>query len=406
MICRMEDYNKLPANFGRGANRAYMNNLSPGSVVNPHLIFEKSLSRLASMIVYSSKIIQFVKEINQTVKHILSREIRLQVGRERFYGRHGSSYPINIVIYNNMKMLGYFDPNFYELGFHECLMHTRQLHNIIRHELAHYMTFINCGKYIQPHGPEFRAFCDRMNWGEEVFRATVCLEGGQNVAPAEESAIFRKIQKLLALATSSNQHESEQAMIKSQQLLLKYNVDAKSIDNEEKMFLKRILKQTKKDAKMSAIAKILETFFVTTVYHRGGEFIYLEILGTAVNIDIAAYVADVLQGEMDRLWQLAQQKGRLRGTVAKNSFFFGLAKGYCDKIEALQRGSATTSNALMVIEKKLAEAKAMAYPRLSFSKSRRGHCAASSALGEHMGKQLNIHAGIGKASSGGRLISY
>ena len=51
-------------------------------------------------------------------------------------------------------MLGYFDPNFYELGFHECLMHSsrEQLQDIIRHELAHYMTFIEYGAGIQQHG--------------------------------------------------------------------------------------------------------------------------------------------------------------------------------------------------------------------------------------------------------------
>ena len=46
-------------------------------------------------------------------------------------------------------MLGYFDSNFYELGFHECLMHSgrEQLHNVIRHELAHY---INSERMIIP----------------------------------------------------------------------------------------------------------------------------------------------------------------------------------------------------------------------------------------------------------------
>jgi predicted SprT family Zn-dependent metalloprotease len=50
-------------------------------------------------------------------------------------------------------MLGYFDPNFYELGFHECLMHSNRelLQNIIKHELAHYITFINYGDTVEPH---------------------------------------------------------------------------------------------------------------------------------------------------------------------------------------------------------------------------------------------------------------
>ena len=56
------------------------------------------------------------------------------------------------------------------------------------------------------------------------------------------------------------------------------------------------------------IAIILETFFVNPVYRRAGDFIYLEILGNAVNIEIAEYVADVLHYELEKLWKQAQQR--------------------------------------------------------------------------------------------------
>jgi hypothetical protein len=135
-----------------------------------------------------------------------------------------------------------------------------------------------------------------MGWGEEIYKASVCLENENQACEIVESSIFRKVQKLMALATSSNKNEAEQAMIKSQQLLLKYNIESKYIDGEddEKIFLKRIMKQKKENAKMRSIATILETFFVNVVYSRAGDFIYLEILGNAVNIEIAEYVAEVL----------------------------------------------------------------------------------------------------------------
>ena len=128
-------------------------------------------------------------------------------------------------------------------------------------------------------------------------------------------------------------------MIKSQQLLLKHNIESKYIGSEddEKIFLKRIMKQKRENAKMRAIAKILETFFVSTVYSRAGDFTYLEILGNAVNIEIAEYVANVLHCELDKLWNQAQQLANLKGTIAKNSFFLGLAKGYCNKIQGPQK---------------------------------------------------------------------
>jgi hypothetical protein len=147
---------------------------------------------------------------------------------------------------------------------------------------------------------------------------------------------------------------------------------------------------------------------VSIVYNRGGDSIYLEILGNAVNVEIAEYVAGVLQHELDILWNQAQKSANLRGMIAKNSFFLGLAKGYCNKIQSLKREyNNNIAHALMVIEKKLVDAKAMVYPRLSSSKSSAHYCGKSSALGEKMGRQLNINPAINKSSNSSHaLISY
>lgn len=366
------------------------------------------------MIVYSKKIIKFIHEIKSAVKTILSREIGLKVAGERFYDfMQSSSYPLVVVVYNNKSMLGYFDCDFYELGFHECLMHANreQLLNIIRHELAHYMDFIIHGPHLPPHGTEFRNFCQRVGWGEEVYRSTFCLGGGENTPLQDASAVLRKVQKLLALSTSSNPHEAEQAMIKSQQLLLKHNIDVHSIEREddEKIFLKRIMKQKKENAKMRSIGKILETFFVNTVYSRAGDYTYLEIVGSAVNLEIAEYVADFLNRELDKQWEAARKEyEHLKGMIAKNSFFEGIARGYCLKIQSLKREySAEVSHSLMVIEKKLIDAKTMVYPRLHSVKRSGSGCRLSSAVGEQIGRQLNINPALHKAPKHSNvLISY
>lgn len=356
------------------------------------------------MFIYSQKIIQFVSAIKLIVKDVLSQELRLKVGQSRFYNRRGTiSFPIQVVIYNHKNILGYFDPNFYELGFHECLMQSsqEQLGQVVRHEIAHYITFINHGPLIQPHGAEFKSLCEQMGWSEEVSRATLCLEDSQKVCPLEESVVFRKVQKLLALASSRNQHEAELALLKSQQLLLKHNLESKYIEGsgDEQVVLKRILKQKRADAKMRALAKILETFFVSTVYNRAGGFIYLEIMGSAANVEIADYVAAFLQDELERLWDQAQKHTSVRGLTARNSFFLGLAKGYCNKVQSLKRDySSAVTQALIVIEKQLVDAKALIYPRLSSTRSSGGHCQTASALGERMGKQLHINPALNRSS--------
>jgi hypothetical protein len=357
-----------------------------------------------TMIVYSKKIIQFIDLIKQIVKEVLQCEVGLKVATTRFYDdQQLCSYPIHVVIFNNENKLGYFDPAFYEMGFHERLMNSprEQLYNVIRHELAHYITFIHWGRVQTPHSQEFKDTCQKMGWGKEVQKAVMFLENEQNDEQENKSAILRKIQKLLALASSSNVHEAETAMLKSQQLLLKHHLEAPIIDGEngEEVVLKRIMKQKRINAKTHAIAQILATFFVTVVYNRGREYTYLEIAGNSVNVAIAEYVASVLNHELEVIWKQAQKNSHLQGIVARNSFFTGLAKGYCNKAQALKRSSPEgMTHTLMVIEKKLIDAKAMIYPHLTSSKSSAYYCQDATMLGEQMGKQLTINPAIKQPS--------
>lgn len=353
-----------------------------------------------TMLIYSKKIIKFVERIKLSIKEILAKEIGLKVYGNRFFNYfQDTSYPISVVIYNNKRMLGYFDSSFYELGFHENLMQVSkdQLNNIIRHELAHYIIFTQQGNLPQPHSSEFRAFCIQRGWGEEVYKATFDLENKIDGIVEDNNGILRKIQKLMALSASNNENEAELAMIKSQQLLLKHNIESSAISDlsEEKMHLLRIMKQKRENAKMRAIAKILETFFVNIVYSRHGDYTYLEILGSLQNVEIAEYVAGVLNLELEKLWVQAQKNNQLKGKVAKNSFFLGIAKGYCNKINSLKMDYNTdVKNALIVINEQLKEAADIVYERLSRTSSSRTVCQTSSLLGELMGKNLQIKPAV------------
>jgi hypothetical protein len=357
------------------------------------------------MHLYSRKIVQFIHEVKNAIIDILSREMRVEVENDYFYDREGKKpYPISVVVYNDRNMLGYFDPEFYEIGLHSHLMYGKkeQLFNIIRHELAHYFNYIKFGNSVQPHGLEFRECCQKMGWGEEVYLATTTFESDSHKGLQEDNDILRKVKKLMSLATSSNPHEAEQAMIKSQQLLLKQNLHIHQVEDttEEQWVLKRLMKQKKKSVKMSAIAKILQTFFVSIVYNRIQDFVYLEVLGSTVNVEVADYVAAVLDYELDRLWEVTRAQNRqLKGVVAKNSFFDGIAKGYCQKIQILkQEYHSTVTQALMVIEGKLVEAQKLAYSRLKTSKSTRYYCPDSFLLGEKVGKGLTLNPALNSPS--------
>lgn len=343
-------------------------------------------------LLYSKKIVAFIHEIKTIAKKILSEEMGLKVHGDRFYHQN-YSYPLSVVVFNDQKMLGYFASDFMELGFHETLLRVSQekLSQIIRHELAHYLVFIKYGNDLLPHGKEFRDFCRSLNWNEEVYLATTCLDDGINEQNCGESDVLRKIKKLMALATSSNVFEAEQAMMKSQQLMQKHNIE--TIQEADEVYLKRILKQKKKNAKMRAMAVILETFFVNTIFSKRDGFICLEIIGNATNVSIAEYVAHFLENEFETQWKLAKKGHCLSGQVAKNSFILGIAKGYCSKVQALKRES-HEEKALMVIEKQLQEAVSLVYPRLRSTVSSTRYCSHAASLGHKVGRSMSINPGL------------
>ena len=362
------------------------------------------------MLVYSQKILLFVKELNETLRTILAREIGVKVNGQRFYDKgERFSYPIKVVIFNDKNSLGYFNPNFFELGFHESTMYfsKEKLHNLIRHEIGHYMAFIKFGNCIEPHGTEFKNLCKNFGWGKDVYEARTS-QAPSETPFIEESAILRKIQKLLALGSSSSKHEAEVAILKSRELLLKHHIESSFLESEgcEKLFVKRVLFSKKRSQKIESIARILETFFVTVVFHQGKDGVHLEILGEFANIEIADYVANTLNLEFDALWEEARSTLNLKGTVAKNSFFYGLAKGYCDKIGSLKKEyTSETSHAIVVIEKKLALGKDLVYPRLRSNKSCAKYCPTSGSAGEQAGKNLNINSAVTSSSGATKLIS-
>ncbi|MBX9744022.1 MAG: hypothetical protein K2X08_02285, partial [Chlamydiales bacterium] len=64
------------------------------------------------MFVYSKAIIQFSEDIKKAIRTILQQELHLKCLENRFYDRKQRfSYPIHVVIYNHLSMLGYFQPD-------------------------------------------------------------------------------------------------------------------------------------------------------------------------------------------------------------------------------------------------------------------------------------------------------
>lgn len=317
---------------------------------------------------------------------ILQCEAKIPVARKTFVV-NGFSYPLSFVAFEHQSRLGFFDPAFLEIGVNKCLMVYEEtfLKEVLRHELAHYLTYITYGNQDRPHGETFSKICKKHGWDKEK-KALLPIDTALS-RKKEEAAI--KVEKLLQLSKSGNVHEATSALKMAQHLICKHGVNYTESDST--FHVKRVLKSAKTTQKMIAISDILRQFFVYPVICHSKEGVYLEIFGKEKEIAFAEYIVFFLDKELEILWTNEKKKNpHLSGSRGKGSFFQGIAKGFIHK----SKEDTSFQKALIVSEKKLQENIFMAYPHLS-KKKQQGRFDKNALLsGEAVGANMNIHQPI------------
>lgn len=372
------------------------------------------------MLLYSKTILSFTNKIKNKAHRIMKEEMGLDVRRSRFFWR-GYLYPLHFVIFEDPNKLGYFNSHAYQIGLHKKLMYLAKdevIENILRHELAHFYTFLLYGKQFNellPHGQEFQAVCRQFLWGSEVSLAYSNLEK-DNLKAAEDPDFERvtsKIKKLLALSSSDNPHEAEMATVKANQLLIEHNLknlhlSEEALEDEEVVVLS-VYEAPKSNAMMNALYDILQHFYVQPVINRNNEGVHLDVVGSKLNTSLALQVSDFIQDEFQRLWEKTRKENpRLKGLRAKNSYTLGLAKGFSSKLKASKdvMKAQAQGKELVLLEKKLLSQLQIAFPRLSRQKGSSGtyHPDALS-LGQRHGKDINFKgANKSKESTNSKVL--
>jgi hypothetical protein len=366
------------------------------------------------MLLYSETISTFITRIKKMARQILIEEMQLNIRRSRIEF-NGMLYPLNFVVFEDNQKLGYFDSQFYQVGLNKKLMYSAKnpvLKNILRHELAHFATHLKYGQEHKAHGNEFRDICRLYGWDKTVWNAysDINLENEKVEGDLASEKIISKIKKLLALASSSNSHESELATLKANSLLLEHNLSMsqsqKDLDQQE-IFVLRVLSGKRNSAKFKAIYEILQTFFVQPVFNHGQNIFYLEVLGERINVEMADYVANFLDLELDNLWnEIRKENPNLKGSAKKNSFMRGIAHGYVEKIRSIQREN-IKAKSLVRLEKDLQTKIRQVYNRCGHSSSSSSkNCEQSASLGRDIGKNLNIRPGLKSQSNSKKLLTY
>lgn len=364
------------------------------------------------MLLYSETISIYISRVRALVRDIVNNEMKLKMKKSRIFYK-GILYPLNIVVFEDNSRLGYFDSRSYELGLSKKLMYTAKdevMKNILRHELAHFMCYLLFGPQVL-HGEEFHEVCRQFGWGSEVYAAYANIEA-ENLKANDENnkteKLLAKLKKLLALASSDNIHERELATLKANQLLLEHNLDLtkETHTKDEIVYVKRVLESTRKSTKHVAIYEILKTFFVSPVFNHGRGVFYLEVIGDKTSVELADYVANFLDHELDVIWKETQKEHKkLKGLAAKNSFMNGVAKGYVEKIQK-QKTTLATGTDLVAIEKNIQKNLRIVYPRIGHSSLSGGrHDADAHNAGKIKGGNLSIKPGISSGSSRSLLLT-
>ncbi len=364
------------------------------------------------MLIFDQTSLAFIQKCESMLKDIV-RSCGLTVRRRRFEFA-GYFYPLNVVVFDGGPELGHFNSSYMQIALNRRLIYLAKdvvVKDILRHEFAHYLTFLLHGP-VAAHGPEFHSVCVQFGFDAQVAAATVDLqrENQERQGDFESERVLAKVKKLLQLAQSGNPHEAELATLKANEILLRHNLDHlrqnEDFSASPPLYVDRVLQRSRKDAKMSAIYEILRHFIVRPVFSMGHKTCCLEITGTLTNVKLARYVAEFLDRELQSLWIAARAEHGLKGTRAKNSFFMGVAQGFDQKMQASKRAySPEDRRSLMNVERQLDLDIRKVYGRLIRTSSSHRTDAHANSLGVEKGKTLSIHQGVESKGGLGGLLS-
>jgi hypothetical protein len=276
---------------------------------------------------------------------------------------------------------------------------------VLKHEMAHQYVHEVLHEDEAPHGPAFRAVCERL--GIDA-RASGVPDATLDAAGQR---VLERVHKLLALAESDNRHEAEAAAAAAQRLMLKHNLEqvAEGAQPGESRYGFRHLgrvtgRVTEWERRLGNVLR--EHFFVDIIWvpayrpdeqKRGS---VMEAIGSRENLDLAAYVYDFLVRTGERLWQAHRSAHAIRGNADRRAYLAGVMSGFAQKL-AQQAKAHKAQGLVWVPHAELAQYTRKRHPYLR-TISHRGHAQRDVfAHGQKAGRELVLHKGVSSRSGAG-----
>ncbi|MCX5882287.1 MAG: DUF2786 domain-containing protein [Deltaproteobacteria bacterium] len=313
-------------------------------------------------------------------------------------------------IRNFKNRLGYWSSEKREIGLSRqfVLDHSwNDIREVLLHEMAHQFASEVSNAYQEPpHGHSFQNACRILKanpkasgtyvpFSQQIFQASEC----------ESDKIRLRIQKLMALAQSSNLFEAEAAMIKAHELMATYEIK-QIVQNAPREYFsifvgKPALKHFREDYSLALL--LMDYYFVKGIWvgayvvEKGKMGRVLEISGTVQNLQIASYVFDFIQQFIESAWKKYNAGGELN-RYRKTDFSSGILSGFRMKLEQESQAGKGVSLSLSLVpihDIQLKQYVEMRYPRVRTFLRKGGCCHSDVVLdGTEIGKTLVIRKGI------------
>jgi len=220
---------------------------------------------------------------------------------------------------------------------------------VLKHEMAHQVCSEYFGSCRLGHGKAFQDACQLLGVPSPYNRSAgdlpeVLAEPAKDGETEDGRNIIRRVNKLLALAGSENEHEAALAMQRATQLLRRHNLEMSAGDNpaDTPSACVRLLIRTGKKQIPSwrkAVCRILKDyFFVEVIFsslydaQRRDSYKTIELLGRSENVPVAEHCSYFLEQRLEFLWKKNRQRFKGNTRTAKNSYYLGLLHGFSQKM--------------------------------------------------------------------------
>ena len=216
---------------------------------------------------------------------------------------------------------------------------------VLKHEMAHQVCSEIFHSITPGHDTTFRRACTKLGVPYPYNRASGDLEATLADLPSDRQTaagrkIIQRINKLLSLATSDNEHEAALAMQRATELLHRHNLNSAAVHQSDCVRLIINTRRKQLPAYRRTICAILHNyFFVRVIYSTlydpttSNSYKTIELLGRAENVPVAEHCYHFLEQQLADLWQASRHKFQGNARTAKNSYYLGLLHGFSRKLK-------------------------------------------------------------------------